>query len=178
MDRFAQGFASVLLLAGAALSAGCSGASGLLGGPSAAAGAPPTFSNEHPLARPMAVAWTSARAQRCGFYFDPGKLKSSYLAYEAGQLPPDQLAKVEQTYDSTFRTVRQQVAGDPEYCSDSKSADIKKELTRHLAGDFTPNFPKQKVVETCGFLGAACADTSGPFDTKKFWEDQARNTSR
>jgi hypothetical protein len=176
MDRFAQRFASGLLLAAAALLAGCGGASGLLGGPSAAADAPGTMDNNNPQARPIAVAWTSARAQRCGFYFDPGKLKSAYLAYEAGQSPPDQLAKIEKTYESTFKAVRQQVASDPDYCSDTKSAEIKKDLTRHLAGDFTPNFPKKKVVESCGFLGAACADTSGPFDTKKFWEDQARNT--
>jgi hypothetical protein len=171
MDRFAQRFASCVVLVAAALCAGCGGGGGFLGGASAAADAPGTLSNDNPQVRPIAVAWTSARAQRCGFYFDPGKLRSSYLAYEARQ-PGADPAKAEKTYDSTFKTIRANVAADPEYCSDSKSAEIKKDLTRHLAGDFTPNLPQPKKVETCGFLGAACSTSEGPWDTKKFWEEQ------
>ena len=60
----------------------------------------------------MAVAWTSARAQRCGFYFDPAKLRASYLAYEARQSPPGQLANVEKTYDTTFKSIRERVGQD------------------------------------------------------------------
>ena len=81
MNRFARGFAFGLLLVAAGL-AGCGGSgAGLLTGATAASpdapGAPKT---EDPLVRPFAVAWTSARAQRCGFNFDPGKLRGSYLA--------------------------------------------------------------------------------------------------
>ena len=36
-----------------------------------------------PLARPTQVAWTSARATRCGFVFNPQQLRSNYLAYES-----------------------------------------------------------------------------------------------
>ena len=103
--------------------------------------------------RPFAVAWTSARAQRCGFNFDPGKLRGSYLAYEARQSPPDQLAKAERTYDSTYKVIRANAGADPDYCTDSKSAEIKKDLTRHLAGDFKPDLPAPKKQETCGFFG-------------------------
>ena len=175
MDRFAQCVVSVLLLGAAGLGAGCSGgASGLLTGSTpAAADAPGTLSNEDPVARPIAVAWTSARAQRCGFYFDPAKLRSSYLAFEARQ-PGADLAKAEKTYDSTFQTIRQRVGSEPDYCTDAKSADIKKDLARHLAGDFKPDFPKPKVAESCGFFGCGGGSTGEKFSAEKFWEDQRR----
>jgi hypothetical protein len=177
MHRFARGFAFGLLLVAAGL-AGCSGASGLLTGSTAAADSPGSASNEDPAARPIAVAWTSARAQRCGFYFDPAKLRASYLAFEARQSPPDQLAKAEKTYDSTYKTIRERVAAEPEYCSDKKSADIKKDLTRHLAGDFTPNFPKAKVAETC-FLFTCGGGSERPWSAEGFWAEQAaRNSGR
>jgi hypothetical protein len=176
MDRFAQGFASGLMLAAAALAGGCSGGvSGLLGGAPAAADAPGSVKNEDPLARPVAVAWTSARAQRCGFYFDPAKLRSSYLAYEARQ-PGADLARAEKTYDSTFKTIHEKVAADPDYCTNSKSAEIKKDLTRHLAGDFTPHFPKPSAAESCGlFCGADTSDQA--WDAKKFWAEQDKKNS-
>jgi hypothetical protein len=171
MDRVARGFAFGMLLLAAGL-AGCGGnGAGLLTGATAAApDGPGAIKNDDPQARPMAVAWTSARAQRCGFNFDAAKLRASYLAYEAGKSPPDELAKAERTYDTTFKTIRERVAADPEYCSDRKSAEIKKDLTRHLAGDFKPDLPVAKKQETCGFFG--CGESSDtPFDTKKFWED-------
>jgi hypothetical protein len=176
MDRFARAIAFGLLLGTAAVCAGCGGASGLLGGTAnaeTAADAPGKLNNDHPLARPIAVAWTSARAHRCGFNFDPFKLKASYLAYEAKHTGADQLSKVERSYDDTYRVIRDRVGGDPDYCTDSKSAEIKADLVRHLAGDFTPKFPQTKVVETCGFLGLACPEVrrDEKFDTKKFWED-------
>jgi len=98
MDRFAHAFVSVLLLAAAGLASGCGGsASGLLTGSTpAAADGPGTLNNDDPAARPVAVAWTSARAQRCGFYFDPAKLRASYLAYESRQ-PGADVAKAEKT---------------------------------------------------------------------------------
>lgn len=177
MHRFARAIASGLLVAVAALQVGCSGASGLLTGTTpAAADAPASAGDNDPLARPISVAWTSARAQRCGFFFDPTKLRSSYLAYEARQSGPEQLTKAEKTYDSTFKTIRDRVATDPEYCSDSKSAEIKKDLTRHLAGDFTPNLPKPKKEETCGFLGLECT-TSEAWSPEKFWSDQDKKNS-
>jgi hypothetical protein len=178
MDRFARGVASGLLLAAAGLLAACSGSNaGFLGGAApAAADAPGAMSNEHPMARPIAVAWTSARAQRCGFYFDPAKLRTSYLAFETKQSGPEQLAKAEKTYDATVKSIRERVTEDPDYCSDAKSADIKKDLNRHLAGDFAPNFPKAKVVESCGFFG--CGDgASKAWTPDQFWEEQNRKNS-
>jgi hypothetical protein len=178
MDRFARAFVSVLLLATAGLASGCGSGTGLLtGSTSAAADAPATLNNDDPAARPIAVAWTSARAQRCGFYFDPAKLRTSYLAYESRQ-PSGDIAKAEKTYDSTFKSIRDRVAADPDYCTDSKSAQIKSDLTRHLAGDFNPNFPKPKVAESCGLFGCGGGSSDDKWDTKKFWDDQATRTGR
>jgi hypothetical protein len=169
--------ASALLAA--ALSSGCSGGSGLLGGgvelPS---DAPTMINNADPMARPVQVAWTSARAQRCGFNFDPHKLKANYLAYETRQgTPREQLPKIEQTYDTTFQNVSGKVSADPGYCTDRKSADIKGDLNRHLAGDYTPNLPKPKVA-SCGGLFDACVSgaSEDPFDTTKFWRKQDLET--
>lgn len=165
---------SGLLLAAAALHAGCSGASGLITGTTtAAADAPGSISNEDPLARPIAVAWTSARAQRCGFYFDSAKLRADYLAYEARQSGAEQLAKTEQTYDTTFKVIRQRVSKNADYCTDRKSKEIKADLQRHLAGDFTPKLPKPEKVEACGFFGCGDGSSEKPFDSKKYWEEQS-----
>jgi len=180
MDRFAHAFVSVLLLAAAGLASGCGGsASGLLTGSTpAAADGPGTLNNDDPAARPVAVAWTSARAQRCGFYFDPAKLRASYLAYESRQ-PGADVAKAEKTYDSTFKSIRERVAANPDYCTDTKSADIKKDLTRHLAGDFKPDLPKPKVAESCGFFGCGGSSSSDEkWDTKKYWDDLSTRSGR
>jgi hypothetical protein len=184
MGRFAAFLATMLLLAGTGLYAGCgNSASGLTTSSTAAAGGdvPGGVSNEDPLARPVSVAWTSARAQRCGFYFDPAKLRSNYLAYEAKQgAAGEQLAKIERSYDTTFKVIGDRVAANPDYCSDKKSAEIKAHLGRHLAGDFTPNLPKAKAVAACGGLFNPC-ETRGsdePFDQKKFWDKQDRDNMK
>jgi hypothetical protein len=173
MDRFAQVLAWGLLLAGAAVAAGCgSSAGGLITGSTSLAGdSPGGITNEDPLARPIGVAWTSARAHRCGFYFDPNKLRTSYLAFEAKEANAEQLAKAEKTYDSTFKVIRERVGADPDYCTDKNGAEIKANLQRHLAGDFAPNFPAPKKVaaDPCGFFGCP---SSQKWDAEKWWKDE------
>jgi hypothetical protein len=179
MPRFARPVALSLLVAVAAIAAGCSGGAGLITGSTASAteAAPGALQPENPLARPTAVAWTSARAEKCGFYFDSAKLRANYLAYEAKQSTPDQLAKAQQAYDGTFKMIGQRVAASPDYCSDRKSAEIKAELTRHLAGDFTPKpVVVAKQEENCGLLGWGCTPATRPdekWDTEKWWKDEA-----
>src|SRR5262245_44478991 len=123
MSRFAQGLASLLLLAGTVVHAGCgsSANSGLATASTAGlpADAPGGLNNADPATRPVAVAWTSARAKRCGFYFDPAKLKINYLNYERTQgASGEQLANIEKTYDNTFRSTSERLAGDAAYCTD------------------------------------------------------------
>lgn len=175
MARFAHVLLLGLLLGGTALAGGCGSAAGTITGSTktiVAADMPGNISNEDPLARPISVAWTSARAQRCGFFFDPTKLRANYLAYESKQASGEALAKVEKSYDTTFKTIRDRIVGDPDYCSDKKGTEIKADLQRHLAGDFAPNFPKAKVVESCGLFGCGVsAEPEGPFDAKKLFRD-------
>jgi hypothetical protein len=173
MNGFARSLGTWLLLAAAAGLAACSsGASGLITGSTQVADtdAPGGFTNENPLARPIGVAWTSARAKRCGFYFDPAKLRSSYLAYEARQSNGELLAKSEKSYDTTYQVITQRISADPNYCTDRKGVEIKTELARYLKGDYAPNFPKAKVVASCGFFGCGPEASDEKFESKSFWD--------
>jgi len=95
---------------------------------------------EDPLARPMQVAWTSARASHCGFIFDPNQLRANYLAAEAGSgKTPDEMAKIERAYDYTRQSVTDTIKDDFRYCSKERVAAIRRDLNRYLAGDYTPS---------------------------------------
>src|SRR5262245_35240139 len=55
---------------------------------------------QDPLARPIQVAWTSARASHCGFVFNPDQLRSNFMAAEArAGVSPEQMQKIEHAYD-------------------------------------------------------------------------------
>ena len=169
MHRFARILAAAALIVAAGLLAGCGGnAAGLT--TSSTAGDSKIPSNDDPMARPTFVAWTSARAKRCGFFFDAAKLKANYLAYEKKQGGnPGDLANIEKIYDQTFKSTSDTVWANDDYCSDKKGVEIKQELARHLAGDYAPNFPKPKLVADCGLFGCS-APSDEPFDSKKFWQ--------
>jgi hypothetical protein len=94
---------------------------------------------EDPLSRPIQVAWTSARAKYCGFLFDPVRLRANYLASAAASNSPDQMKKLEHAYDYTFESVLAGIGDDPSYCSKGRTDAIRADLTRYLAGDYTPS---------------------------------------
>jgi hypothetical protein len=94
---------------------------------------------EDPLSRPIQVAWTSARAKYCGFLFDPVRLRANYLASAAATNSPDQIKKIEHAYDYTFDSVLAGIGDDPSYCSKARTDAIRVDLTRYLAGDYTPS---------------------------------------
>ena len=181
MDRFAQAGIAALLLAGTALQCGCSNSSAGLTTNSAGllpADAPTAVSVDDPMARPIAVSWTSARAKRCGFYFDPAKLRTNYLAYEAKRgATGEQYAKIEKTYDTTYRVTSEKIALDADYCTDRKGLEIKADLERYLQADYTPNLPKPKPLASCGFWGCT-SSSDAPFSDKKFWDDQQKNNPK
>jgi hypothetical protein len=170
MHRFARPVVLSALLIAAGLVAGCGGGGSgtdniITGTTASAAEAPGNLPPENPL------------AEKCGFYFDSTKLRANYLAYEAKQGTPDQVAKVQQAYDSTFKLIGQRIAADPDYCSDRKSAEIKAELTRHLAGDFTVKAVPKKKEENCGWLGWGCTEApraDEKWDSEKWWKDEER----
>ncbi len=126
-------------------------------------------------AKSVQVAWTAARAQKCGFNFDAAKLKANYLATEArdGAAQP-QLAIFEKTYDTTFVNVSANIKTDEAYCSERKTAGIKADLQRHLAGNYTPNLPTNKKVASDSFWDSLQSDAvPEKFDSKNFWDDLA-----
>jgi hypothetical protein len=151
---------------------GCGSSSGLTtaaltGTPAPAAQAAPV---NDPTARALQVGATSARASRCGFYFDPGKLRSQFLAAEqALGASPEQMQKVQREYDYTRAAVAEAVAKQPAYCSDEQTNQIKADLNRHLAGDFTPAVKKEQPSE--GLFGALSGSSSGPKPFRGTFDD-------
>ena len=104
----------------------------------------------------MQVGTTSARAVKCGFNFDPVKLRTQFLAAESTALTnADDAAKLGKIYDVSFTGISKAVAGQDEaYCSPAKTAKIKEALNRHLAGDYTPAPPEPVVEEDGGLFGS------------------------
>jgi hypothetical protein len=155
-----------LVLTGlAATAAGCANAplpsltTGSLFGSSpdtkaAAAAQKPAIRND-PLARTLQVSRIAARAQRCGYNFDPAKLKGNFLAAEGAEPGADvaSLAKLDQTYTVTYNATLKAIMPETDYCSESRLAHTKANLTRHLAGDFTPGEQMQQVDDSIVSFG-------------------------
>ena len=96
---------------------------------------PPT----DPLAKPMQIGWTSARASHCGFIFDPNQLKANYLASEAqAGKTPEEIGKLERAYDYTRESVTRSIRDNLAYCNKERTAAIRRDLNRYLAGDYSP----------------------------------------
>lgn len=106
----------------------------------AAAAAKAAEPKNDPMSRTLQVARIAARAQRCGFNFDPQRLKSNFMASEGAQPGADaaELGKLDHIYDSAFNGTLKATSKTEDYCTELRSAHIKAELGRHLAGDFTP----------------------------------------
>ena len=134
--------------------AACSGGSGLstasiLGGGSnagAATAASPAPPPSTPTSRAFNIGMVTARATKCGYNFDPAKLKANYLAYERALSASADMTQIERTYDVSFNGVAKAVASESDYCSPEKTKTIKADLARHLAGDYTPSAPPKKQL--------------------------------
>ena len=92
-----------------------------------------------PIARPVQVAWTSARASYCGFIFSTEQLRSNYLAAEAATgISASQMKKIEEAYEYTRQSTHDTIKGNLNYCNNERTAAILQDLNRYLAGDYTP----------------------------------------
>lgn len=136
--------------------AGCSGATGLT--TSSLFGSSEKVAEEAPVNDPpmraFEVGTVSARAIKCGFNFDPAKLKANYLAYERALAGANaDISKIEKVYDISFNGVAKAVSGESNYCTPQKTKTIKTALGRHLAGDYTPSKPPKKAPEEGLFSG-------------------------
>ncbi len=152
---------------------GLSTASVLGEAPASASGETPGISKADPMARPVQVAWTSARAEKCGFNFDSARLKANYIAFEQAQgADATRLGAIAKSYDMTAAKIKGSLAAEDGYCTEKKSSAIKSDLQRHLAGNFEPNFPEDKKVAQ-GNLFTKASDTTdqGRFDAKTIWKD-------
>ena len=179
----------IILAASALVLAGCSSgglptasltgggnATEVAAGEAASAGPPPS----DPTSRTLQVAATSARASRCGFYFDPEKLKSSFLAAEMARgASPEELQKIEREYNYVRSSVAEKIAEDSRYCDEARTKEIKRDLNRHLAGDFTPAPKKQEAQQglLAGLLDSDRSE-SKPFNADTFFEDLSRRNPR
>lgn len=102
--------------------------------------------------RALQVGATSARAAKCGYNFDPTRLRANYLAFEAGQEgAATNTAKAEKIFDMTRASVASKIPDPAEYCSEDKTVEIKSDLTRHMAGDFSPAKKKAEAGLLDGF---------------------------
>jgi len=89
--------------------------------------------------RTVQIAWTSARASYCGFIFDSNQLRANYLASEmAAGKTSSGMAKLERAYDYTRESVTETIGDNLAYCNKERTAAIRNDLNRYLAGDYTP----------------------------------------
>lgn len=120
---------------------------------------------DDPVARAVNVGVTAARAQKCGYYFDPQQLRTSFLAAEAQRTTsPEALKKIETSYDFARLRVGRQIAAQEGYCNATRTAAIKQDLTRYLAGDFSAPKKKAKVASGGLFSGLESDDRPDKFN--------------
>ncbi len=155
----------IVALAVGACSSGSALTTGtLLGGAPKEAAPPPP---ETPTDRALFVGTTAARAQRCGYVFDAGSLRQSYLSFEAQQVAaPEQRTKAEQSYDFTVAKVAKGISTDPDYCSEEQTAIIKRDLNQVLAGNYST--PRRSGGPNVGWWSAS--KTTAPLDREKLFK--------
>ena len=90
-----------------------------------------------PIDRPTRVGWTSARASRCGFVFDPARLRGSYLAFERSYgADPRRMQEIQKAYDYSLEATAELAKQNTGYCTRERVDEIRPELNRYLSGDF------------------------------------------
>ncbi|MFA5949550.1 MAG: hypothetical protein WC807_04640 [Hyphomicrobium sp.] len=98
--------------------------------------APPPSS---PTSRALNVGAVTARALKCGYNFDPARLKAAFIANEtAVGTPVAEIETLEKVYNVGLNGVNKVASTEEGYCSEKKTKEIKSDLNRLLAGDFTP----------------------------------------
>ncbi len=123
---------------------------------------------DEPVERAIRAARTSAEAQTCGYNFDPAKLRTAYLAFETSQ-GAEAAARAEKTFDATRAMVSSKIGTAESYCNEDRTAAVKRDLTRFLAGDFALPAAKSEVD-----IGLFSSGTHGTFDREKIFDAAKR----
>lgn len=125
------------------------------------------------MARPVQVAWTAARAEKCGFNFNAAKLKADYMAFEQRSgADAGRMGQIDKTYDMTVAKIKGTIGAADTYCTDKTSGLIKADLQRHLSGNYEPNFPEDKKVAEGNFFSKTSDQTKHEsFNQDTFWKD-------
>ncbi len=172
------------LVGGCSLGGSLTTGSILGGGETKAAAAPaaPQVKND-PTTRALQVGKVAARATRCGYNFDAQVLKGNFLASEAALgISVADLSSVERVYDTAFSGVSKAITNPDAYCNAAKTASIKSELSRHLAGDFSPAPPPKVAAADDGVFGGFFSNDSvdkGPkFGGDDWWDKQRENAGK
>ncbi len=176
-----HGIARAMVLIGSCALAACSSGSGVTTGSLFGSSAPaqaeavPQPTND-PTTRAFQVGSVAARAVKCGYNFDPAGLRTRFLAAESATLAPADLARVEKVYDTAYGGVAKAVAAEPNYCTADKTASIKANLNRHLAGDYSPaQVTKAAKPADDGWFsnwGGSGSDSGPKFGSGDWWDKQ------
>ena len=153
------------ILLGAALLAGCSGDSGMTTGSlfsSSSAQSVAAAPVETPSMRAAQVAAVSARAAKCGYNYNPTRLRSGFLASEAQAETSPDMPKLEREYDTIRAKVAATITADPDFCTETKTREIKADLTRHMAGDYTVPATKKAIDEKLLASGPRAREVLNP----------------
>ena len=142
------------------LVAGCSGTANLTTSALNGSGNAGEVKPSSQMDRALHIASTSARAQRCGFYFDAAQLRGQFLANEIQRgATADVAANIERAYDFTHRRISAKVNKSANYCSAARNASIKKALNVALGGNFEP--PRKATKSNDGGLFGSLEPKSG-----------------
>jgi len=134
---------------------------------------------DDPIERAVHVGATSARAQKCGYYFDPSQLKANFLTSETNRTPlPGMQGKLENAYNFSHNKITASIANAENYCTPDQTSKIKNNLTRYLAGDFS--LPQKKQTATGGGFFETYADDEKQekFSSETFYDPMTSSNRR
>ncbi|MEL6299989.1 MAG: hypothetical protein AAFQ45_15620 [Pseudomonadota bacterium] len=132
-----------------------------------------------PVDRALQVAATSARAQKCGYFFDPAQLRAAYLQAETARgTPVAQMANVTNSYDFTAVKVAKAIAGNQAYCSPARTKTIKTSLSRYLSGDFEAVIKPTEKESMFGWLESDAPEGREVLDPEAVFDPRARKKTK
>ena len=129
--------------------------------------------HEHATGRAIQVGSVAARAVKCGFNFDPAKLKSAFLASEAqAGLGVDELAKTEKVYGVAYSGVAKGVQGMTPHRSQIRRDQVRPHPPPRRR--FLPAPPREKADDSiwASFFDNASVENGPKFGSQEWWDRQ------